>query len=138
MRAATKGEMRGVHPLDVETMRVGVLRRVMARCEQRTDHRLTRVHLPAADLPGLQRKSTSLHYRRVVSQHLLNRIGHKLGVRGELNIRARSSRPLSLRRCIDQLRIVRRIAVSAFVLAAGLNETPMPPSLLLTILGLNV
>src|SRR5215831_9219274 len=43
----------------------------------------------------------------------------------ELNIRARSSRPLSLRRCIDQLRIVRRIAVSAFVLAAGLNETPM-------------
>src|SRR6516164_119653 len=56
----------------------------------------------------------------------------------ELNIRARSSRPLSLRRCIDQLRIVRRIAVSAFVLAAGLNETPMPPTLLLTILGLNV
>src|SRR6516162_11655336 len=55
----------------------------------------------------------------------------------ELNIRARSSRPLSLRRCIDQLRIVRRIAVSAFVLAAGLNETPMPPTLLLTILGLN-
>jgi hypothetical protein len=55
----------------------------------------------------------------------------------ELNIRARSSRPLSLRRCIDQRRIVRRIAVSAFVLAAGLNETPMPPTLLLTILGLN-
>src|SRR5215813_12582423 len=48
----------------------------------------------------------------------------------ELNIRARSSRPLSLRRCIDQLRIARRIAVSAFVLAAGLNETPMPPALL--------
>src|SRR6185295_3072021 len=46
----------------------------------------------------------------------------------ELNIRARSSRALSLRRCIDQLRIVRRIAVSAFVLAAGLNETPIPPA----------
>ena len=27
--------------------------------------------------------------------------------------------------------------MSAFVLAAGLNETPMPPTLLLTILGLN-
>src|SRR5262249_60471750 len=54
-----------------------------------------------------------------------------------LPIRARSSRPLSLCRCIDQLRIVRRITVSAFVLAAGLHETPMPPSLLLTILGLN-
>jgi hypothetical protein len=53
----------------------------------------------------------------------------------ELNIRAKSSRALSLRRCIDQLRIVRRIAVSAFVLAAGLNETPIPPALLLTILG---
>jgi hypothetical protein len=33
------------------------------------------------------------------------------------------------------LRIVRRIAVSAFVLAAGLNETPIPPALLFTILG---
>jgi len=50
-------------------------------------------------------------------------------------MQAKSSRALSLRRCIDQLRIVRRIAVSAFVLAAGLNETPIPLALLLTILG---
>ena len=40
-----------------------------------------------------------------------------------------SSRVLSLRRCIDQLRTVWRIAVSAFVLTAGLNETPIPPDL---------
>lgn len=48
----------------------------------------------------------------------------------ELNIRARSSRALSLRRCKDQLRIVPRIALSAVGLAAGPNETPMPPGLL--------
>jgi hypothetical protein len=55
----------------------------------------------------------------------------------ELYIRARSSRALSLRRCNDQLRTVPRIAFNAVGLAAGLNETPMPPVFLLTSLGLN-
>src|SRR5215472_17588692 len=75
MRATTKGEMRGVRTLDVEAMRIGMQRRVIPSSEQRTGHRLTRLHLPATDLQGLQRKASDLHHRRVVAQHLLDRMG---------------------------------------------------------------
>src|SRR6516225_5022038 len=84
MRATTKGEMRGVRTLDVEAMRIGMQRRVMPSSEQRTGHRLTGLHLPATDLQGLQRKASDLHHRRVVAQHLLDRMGYELGMRAQI------------------------------------------------------
>ena len=52
--------------------------------EQRTGHRLTGLHLPATDLQGLQRKASDLHHRRVVAQHLLDRMGYELGMRAQI------------------------------------------------------
>ena len=80
MRTAAKREMRSVLAHDIETVRVGMPSGVVSRREQRTCHRLTRLHRRAADLCGLKRKASDLHHRRIVAQHLLDCIGHELGM----------------------------------------------------------
>jgi hypothetical protein len=67
MRAATKGGMACIHPLDIEPMRLGVPCRVMAGREKRHGHHLARWCLPAADLERVQSHPTGLHHGRVVA-----------------------------------------------------------------------
>ena len=54
MRTAAEGKMAGVGPLDIEAVRLGVPRRVMAGREKRDGHYLARLHLPSPHLERLQ------------------------------------------------------------------------------------
>ena len=53
MRAAAKGEMACIRPLDIEAVRVGMPRRVVARRDQRGGHDLARPHLRPTDFERL-------------------------------------------------------------------------------------
>jgi hypothetical protein len=67
MRTAAKGEMARIRPLDIEAVRAGVPRRVMAGREQRGGHNPFCLHLRSADLERLQSYPTGRHYRWVVA-----------------------------------------------------------------------
>ena len=55
MRTAAKGKMAGVGALDIEAVRLGVTRWVMAGREKRDSHHLAHLHLFAPDLERVQR-----------------------------------------------------------------------------------
>jgi len=67
MRTAAKGEMARVRPLDIEAVRVGVPRWVMAGREKRDGHYLARLHLHAAHFKRLKRHPGGLHHGWVVA-----------------------------------------------------------------------
>jgi hypothetical protein len=53
MRTAAKGQMARVRPLDIEAVRGGMPRWVMAGRKNRDGHRFTYLRLPSADLQRL-------------------------------------------------------------------------------------
>jgi len=67
MCTAAKGEMARVRPLDIEAVRAGVPRRVMAGREQRGGHHPSCLHLHSPDLERRQSYPTGRHHRGVVA-----------------------------------------------------------------------
>src|ERR1700719_4185817 len=66
MRSAAKGEMARVRPFDIEAVRIGVPRWVMAGREKRHGHYISLLHLGAAHFKRLKRYPRGLHHGWVV------------------------------------------------------------------------
>ncbi len=83
MRTAAKGKMAGVGALDIETVRLGVPRWVMAGREKRNGHHLAHLYLFAPDLERVQRYPAGLRHGWIVTQHLFDGMRNELGMGAE-------------------------------------------------------
>src|SRR4029077_19118507 len=85
MRTAAKGEMAGVGALDIEAVRLGVTRWVIAGREKRDSYHLARLYFCGPDLERVQRYPAGLRDGWVVTQHLFDGRGNELGVGAEFD-----------------------------------------------------
>ena len=85
MRTAAKGKMAGVGALDIEAVRLGVPRRVMAGREKRDGHHLAHLYLFAPDLERVLRYPAGLRHGWVVTRHLFDGMRNELGMGAEFD-----------------------------------------------------
>jgi hypothetical protein len=85
MCTAAEGKMAGVGPLDIEAVRLGVPRRVMAGPREARRSYLAHLYLFAPDLERVLRYPAGLRHGRVVTQHFFHRMGDELGMGAEFD-----------------------------------------------------